>query len=163
METKINYFSKYCKTNEYIDKEIEDLKSTTFSCFLIRSYEFRIKTIHEFEESNKIKPFSSDFNNIENWNLSDDLYEKIKFSFNYQDKKPEHSSEFKKFYFGLLNNLFGELGILEKKNNKKKNIYKYSFDETIITKYLKLYGYTDPLYENFDADVLKRFFLISTK
>jgi hypothetical protein len=152
-------FSKYLKTDEYIDRKIEELKKTTYNCHLIKCYEFRIKLVREFEVINKLKQFSSDFNNINNWKLSDELYERIKISFGHRDKKPENAYEFKKYYIGLLKNLFGELGILEKKQIRKGKAreYEYSFDHNVIVKYLKLYGYTDPFYDKFDADVLKKF------
>jgi hypothetical protein len=109
--------------------------------------------------TNKLKPFSTNINTIDKWKLSDELYERIKISFGHRDKKPENAYEFKKYYIGLLKNLFGELGILEKKQIRKGKVreYEYSFDHNVIVKYLKLYGYTDQFYENFDTDVLKRF------
>jgi hypothetical protein len=56
--------------------------------------------------------------------------------------------------------LFGGLGIMEKKRTTDKNrdtLYLYSFNHATVVKYLRLYGYTDPFYENFDVELLKRF------
>jgi hypothetical protein len=153
-------FSKYCKTNEYLDRKIEVLKKNTYNSHLIKCYEFRIKLVHEFEVTNKLKPFSTNINNIDKWKLSDELYEQIKLSFQKVDKKPTDKHEFMKFYYSLLNNIFGELGILEKKRTMDKNkkyFYKYSFDNDVILKYLRLYGYTDSFYENFESELLKKF------
>jgi hypothetical protein len=89
---RTDYFNcmKYCKTDEYIDRKIEELKKKTYNCHLIRCYEYRIKLVRELESANKLKPFiSTNINNIDKWKLSDELYERIKLSFQKVDKKPE--------------------------------------------------------------------------
>jgi hypothetical protein len=76
--------------------------------------------------------------------MTDELYNSIKLSFGERTTKPNNDREYGKFYYGMLHNLFGILGIINKKRTTDKNrtkLYIYSFDRAVIIKYLKLYLY----------------------
>jgi hypothetical protein len=104
-----------------------------------------LNLIKEFEN---IDSFTMNFDNKVNYNVSKKLYEKIKNTFGHRDKKTidNNKHEYGKLYYGLLKNLFSELGILEKKRTKDKNrkdIYKYSINYDQLNIYFKIF-------QNFD-------------
>jgi hypothetical protein len=83
--------------------------------------------------------------------LLDELYEKIKIAFGNRETKPDTIYEFKKFYFGLLRNIFGGIliGIIDSKRTMDKNkvkYYKYNFKDGIIRSYHKLYSQSDIIF-----------------
>jgi hypothetical protein len=150
-------FTKYCKTGEYINSRLAILKVTTFNCKLVLSTEYKIKLIHELEKINGITFYN--FNDIDKYELPDELFDKIQISFKNRNNKPASKYEFVKFYIGLLKNLFGELGLFDAKQLRKSNgkEYVYSINNDNALKYLQLASYNDITYEHFRNDIIKHF------
>ncbi len=96
---------------------METLKDTTFNCKLVLSIEYKVKLVHELEKLNGISFYN--FNNMDKYELPDELFQKIQTSFKNRYLKPSSKYEFVKFYIGLLRNLFGELSLIDAKQVRK--------------------------------------------
>jgi len=151
-------FIKYCKTDKYIDERIEMLKENTFNCKVITSIEYKIKLVRELEKLNKIEPFS-DITKLKKFDLPDTLFDKLVLTFKDRQTKPATLYEFKKYYIGLLKNMFSKLDFIEshKEQCKGKRQYEYYFNANLISHYLMLHKYENPYYAHFDQRILTHF------
>jgi hypothetical protein len=105
------------ENDEVITKQLINLYQYCY-CSKICSNN-KINLIREFEEINELDSFCNDVNSVKMFVLPNELYDKIKLAFQKIDKKPETFYEFKKFYFSLLKNIFGGLGMIESKRVRK--------------------------------------------
>ena len=150
-------FSKLCKTDEYIEERLTKLNETTFKCKIVQSTEFKIKLIREIEKLNDIEKFDISFE-LDDFVLSDELFEKIQYSFRILSKKPTTTYEFKQLYIKLIKNLIGELNIIctTRTGRGKDRTTEYFTDDDMIKKYLVMGSFNDDTYEAYDIKLLNK-------
>lgn len=117
---------------------------TSYDIKQIDSIDNKINIIKKLYKKHNIKYLSLDkFGEIQNINISNDEYTIIKHFFRTTKKIPSNNEEFKKFIITLINNIIGNLHIIDNKittNTHNVKIYKYFWNLNKIKHYTDLYN-----------------------
>jgi hypothetical protein len=102
----------------------------------------KILLLRQFEKDNNIIPFDINFiNDNIKINITDENFKLIKNIFRISKNKPITNDELKKLYIGMLRHIFNSLEVVlgkKTKDNNRKDIIKYSFNDKLIKQLFNL-------------------------
>lgn len=159
-----SYFNilKLFKTNEFIVKNMDDLKKTSYDIKIINNIYNKIWLLRQFETIFNIAPFELNFilkndNSINNF--TDELFNKYKKIFRSDKNKPKNINELRTFYVQMITNITGKnINIIDKNRPRENYIrdIKYKINIDIIKVFYDL-SVRNGEEHNYDYDLLKIF------
>ena len=135
-------FIKMFKTSQTLNELLTDKNNSNMNVKLLSDTLNKIILLRTIETNNKISPYDINFTTSKpEINITDKEFKLISKIFRITKSKPDNLNELKKFYFGMLKNIFGNLDIVKSthstdKDNKSVNIY--YFNDNVIKLLFKL-------------------------